>query len=214
MKECGNKSRITAEYLVKVNHWQTREQGSLILETSIVLPIFILIMVFILGIFNVVYAQNQMVHTLVQMSSSLSMDSYLTGKVNSIEKVEGGFDGLDDVFIELKRNVIGNDPHFTSKKEWFYLDADHPLERGTVATADSTIAKNRFIGYLTGGDEKAAEKRLDALGVVNGLNGMTFTMQYDGTDVIVTIEYTLQFWADYFGIGKVPMKQTIRAKRW
>ena len=190
-----------------------KESGSLILETSIVLPIFILVMVFVLGLFNVVYAQNQITHTLIQTTTSLSLDSYLNDKVNSWFKQEASLEELDDVFIELKRSVIAKDPHFTSKTDW-YSTKDADLEEGETLSGDESIARLRFIGYLTGGDEDAAQDRLEALGVINGLSGMQFTVNFDDKNVVVTSEYTLQFWADYFGIGKIPMKQSITSKLW
>ena len=58
------------------------QRGSVTLETSIVLPIFIFLFLFIYGLFSVIAAQNQMTHALVQSTKSLSLDSYLTENVD------------------------------------------------------------------------------------------------------------------------------------
>lgn len=189
------------------------ERGSLILETSIVLPIFILVIVFVLGVFNIVQAQNQMTHALVQSVNSLSLDSYLIDHIDSLQEQDHALDGLDDIFIELKRSIVADDPHFTTKTDWFNTE-DADLEGGKTMTVNSEIAKLRFLGYLSGGDEEVAEQRLDALGVVDGLDGIDFSIEADKTNVTVTIKYTLQIWADFWGIGQVPMEQTITARMW
>lgn len=180
------------------------ERGSLILETTIVLPFFIIAIVFVMGIFNIVQAQNQMTHTLVQMATSMSMDSYLNEKVNSLSESNPQLTGLDDIFIELKRGALAEDPYFSSKADWY-------SETGTGA---NEVARKRFIGYLTGGDEDKAIERLEALGVVDGLSGVEFEVKTEGDDVTITIKYTLQFWADFYGIGKIPMEQSIKVKKW
>ena len=100
------------------------EQGSLILETSIVLPLFILVIVFVLGVFNIVQAQNRMTHALVQSTNSLSLDSYLIEHIDSLQEQDHVLNGLDDIFIELKRSFVADDPHFTTKTDWFKTGED------------------------------------------------------------------------------------------
>lgn len=181
-----------------------REQGALLIETAIVLPIFILVIVFVYGIFNITNAQNQISHALIQSTQSLSMDKYTNEKINSLLNVEesgGLWGGLDDAILEILR--LGNDPYFSSTYTWYDGSGD-----------SQDIAKKRFIGYLSNGDEEAADAKLKALGVIDGLSGITFEVETTSQDVTVTIEYTLQFWVDIFDIGKIPLEQSITSRFW
>lgn len=181
---------------------EENQQGSVTLETSIVLPIFIFIFLFIYGLFSVISAQNQMTHTLIQASKSLSLDSYLTENVESLEEEGTVFwDGLADMVIDLVRS--DNDPCFSSRSDWYKAEDGNP-----------SIAKERFIGYLTGGDEVAADEKLKNMGIVGGLDGITFETKVDGENLIVTIKYEIQYWFDFFDVGKIPMEQSIRTHLW
>ena len=178
-----------------------KQRGSTTLETSIVLPIFILIFLFIFGLFAIVSTQNQMTHALVQSTKSMSLDSYLTENVDSAaEKGTKFWGGLSDMVMDIVR--LSNDEHYTSSEDWY--------KTGEGAS----IARKRFVGYLTGGDEKAAKEKLKNLGVVNGLDGVTFEVKVEGTELMVTMKYEIQYWFDFFGAGKIPMEQTIKSRLW
>lgn len=180
-------------------------RGSLLIETSIVLPFFILVTVFVYGIFNITNAQNQISHALIQTTESLSMDKYLNDKVHSltgISESESLWSGLDDAILEIVRS--GNDPYYSSKVEWY----------NAPDTTGKETARKRLIGYLCQGDEEAADARLKALGVVDGLDGVAVTVTVESTDVTVTLHYTLQFWVDFWGVGKIPMEQSVTSRFW
>ena len=96
-------------------------KGSITLETSIVLPIFIFIFLFIYGLFSVVSAQNQMTHALVQSSKSLSLDSYLTENVDSAAEAGTNFwGGLSDLVLDIVR--LNNNEYFSSSTDWYKAD--------------------------------------------------------------------------------------------
>ena len=81
-----------------------------------------------------------------------------------------------------------------------------------MAGRDNTVRK-RFIGYLAG-DEDNAEKLLNSVGVIDGLNGIKITSAVSGEDLTVNIEYPLQLWFDFFDVGKFPVKQSYTARMW
>lgn len=184
------------------------EKGSLIIETSIVLPLFILVIVFVYGIFNIVNAENQIVHTLVQTTESLSMDKYNNEQMNSVfgynsyDKVDSLWTGLDEAILEWIRSE--NSPYFSSKIKWYELNNNHK----------KNVARSRFIGYLADGDEKAADRKLKALGVENGLDGITFDVRTTDEEVSVNLKFTLKFWIDLNGLGKIPMEKTAVSHFW
>ena len=179
-----------------------KQRGSVTLETSIVLPIFIFLFLFIYGLFSVIAAQNQMTHALVQSTKSMSLDSYLTENVESAGEAGTKFwGGLSDMVLDIVR--LNNNEYFSSQTDWYKSEDGNP-----------DIAKQRFIGYLTGGDEDEAEEKLKDMGIVDGLNGVTFTTKVEGEILTVTIKYEIQYWFDFFGMGKIPMEQTIKSRLW
>lgn len=177
-------------------------KGSITLETSIVLPIFIFIFLFIYGLFSVVSAQNQMTHALVQSSKSLSLDSYLTENVDSAAEAGTNFwGGLSDLVLDIVR--LNNNEYFSSSTDWYKAD-----------NQNIEVIRKRFIGYLAGGDEVAAREKLNDLGIVNGLDGITFEYKVEDEVLTVTIKYEIQYWFDFMGMGKIPMEQTIKTRLW
>lgn len=175
-------------------------KGMVILETSIVLPLFMLIILFIYGLFSVTSAQNQMTHALIQSSKSLSLDPYLTEHIDSASEADTFWSSLGSMVLDFAR--LSNDKHFSASDDWY------------KGTGDSTLAKDRFVGFLTGGDETVADEKLKNLGIVNGLNGVTFDMTISGEDMKITMKYEIQFWFDAFDLGKIPMEQSITTKLW
>lgn len=180
---------------------QENQKGSVTLETSIVLPIFIFIFLFILGLFSIVSAQNQMTHALVQASNSLALDSYLNENVDSLfEEGTKFWGGLPDMVLDLVR--INNDPNFSSRSDW-YND-----EYGDVS-----ITKERFAGFLAG-NVKNANNKLKNMKVIGGINGIVFVTEIKGEDMTITMKYQLQFWFDFFGLGKISMNQSVTSRLW
>lgn len=181
---------------------QEVQRGSVTLETSIILPIFLFLFLFLYGLFAIIRVQNQMTHALVQSTKSLSLDSYLTENVESAAENGTKFwGGLSDMVLDLVR--VDNNPYFSSRTDWYKLE-----------NGNADIVKKRFIGYLTGGDEDAAKEKMKALGIVGGLDGVTFQTKVDGEILNVTIKYQIQYWFDFFGMGKIPMEQTIKSRLW
>lgn len=190
----------------------TSESGAIILETSIVIPIFMFLILGIYGLFVISAAQSRITHALIQSAQSLSQDSYGNEKLASDEKKDfTSFSDLSSIITDLLRR--GNDPYFTSESDWYkdtYAEGEkHDAE---VAGRDNTVRK-RFIGYLAG-DEDNAEKLLNSVGVIDGLNGIKITSAVSGEDLTVNIEYTLQLWFDFFDVGKFPVKQSYTARMW
>ena len=190
----------------------TSESGAIILETSIVIPIFIFLILGIYGLFVISAAQSRITHALVQSAQSLSEDSYANEKFDSYDKKDfTSYKDLSSALISLM--MRGNNPYFSSSSDWYsekYAEGDkHDME---VAGRDSAVCR-RFIGYLAG-DEAAAEKLLKSVGVVDGLDGVTVTSTVAGEDLTVTLEYTLQLWFDFFDVGKIPVKQSYTVRMW
>lgn len=179
-----------------------KQRGSITLETSIVLPLFMFLFLFIYGLFFVVSAHNQITHALIQSTKSLSLDSYLNEKVESAAEESTKFwGGISDAVIDIIR--LDNNEYFSSQTDWYISDTGNPF-----------IAKQRFIGYFAGGDPAAADEKLKALGIKNGLNGLTFKTKVENEFVSVSVEYEIQYWFDFMNMGKIPMNQTVKSRLW
>lgn len=174
--------------------------GAVIIETSIVLLMFIFVILFIYGLFSITSAQNQITHALIQSSKSLSLDPYLTEHVDSVYEADTFWSSFGSLVLDLAS--LSNDKHFSSSGDWYNGDGD------------SSLAKDRFVGYFAGGDEAAADEKLNDLGVVDGLDGVKFNMVISGEDITITLKYELQFWFDALGVGKIPIQQAVTTKMW
>ena len=179
-----------------------KDSGSVTLELSIVLPIFILMFLFIYGIFSIVMAKNTITHALVQSAKSLSLDSYMNEEYESFK--DEGFTfwgGLGDVVVELIR--LNDNPYYSSTTKWYSGGADA-----------NAVAKKRFIGFFAGGDEGEAEQLAEDLKVVDGLNGLKITATVEGETLSLNAKYELKYWFDFWGYGTVPVEQTIKTRLW
>lgn len=177
-----------------------KQSGSVTLETIIVLPVFLFLFLFIFSLFPIVKAQNEMMHALVQSTKSLSLDSYLSESVHSLEDSNGLWANVSDMVIDIIR-VMNTDNHYTYMGNWY-----------KTTNPDPNIAKMRFVGYLAGGDEAVADKILRSFGVTNGLDGVEFKMEVKEGLLSVTIKYEIGYIFDF--IKKIPMEQTITSKLW
>lgn len=175
------------------------QKGSITLETAIILPIFFFMFMAVIGIFRVVVAQNQMTHVLVQTTKSMALDAYLADSVGTGDNEI--YKDLVSLVLKVESN-IGADEYFVSSDKWY-----------DGGNADS-VAKKRFIGYLSGGDTEAAQEKLEGIGIVDGLDGVKFQTAVNGEEFSVTISYEIQYWFDMFGMGKIPMNQTLTSRLW
>lgn len=189
------------------------QQGSLTLETAIVLPIFIFIVLFIFSLFGVISAHNQISHAFIQAAKSLSLDPYIYQESNLLgEDATKFWGGLSDMAIDIVR--IGYDPYFMSSSDWSENGRSEDAADDALPVDEST-AKMRFVGYLTGGDEAAAEEKLDNLGVVNGLDGVSFTLSVDGDDMMtIRISYSIELVFDFWNSGEMQVDQELKVKLW
>lgn len=189
------------------------QQGSLTLETAIVLPIFIFIVLFIFSLFGVISTHNQISHAFIQAAKSLSLDPYIYQEAELAgEDATKFWGGLSDMAIDIMR--IDNDPYFISTSDWSENGRSEDASDIVLSVNEST-AKMRFIGYLTGGDEAAAEEKLDNLGVVNGLDGVSFALSVDGDDMMtIRISYAIELVFDFWNSGEMQINQELKVKLW
>ena len=178
------------------------EKGSMTLETALLLPIFFFMFLFVFCFFGFISARNQIHHALIQSAKSLSMDSYFTENVESAAESGTKFwEGFADMIYDLVRLDI--DPYYASSSDWY------------KSTSNKDVVKRRFVGFIAGSEgEDAAQKRLKAIGVENGLDGISFEYSVNEGDLEITAKYSLQVWFNFFGVGSFPMEDTVTVKMW
>lgn len=207
----------------------TNIKGSVSLEACIVVPIFMILMLFIYSFFIVFSAQNSISHALLQCSQSVSLDPYKTDKVGA---APGEIpDGLYNAIIE---GMESDDTYFKSDSKWYttttdlsladatmnivtggFLEAEEEVAITGLSSSElDEIVKKRFIAYLSGGDESKAKKELEALNIVNGLDGIVFTALVSGDDVYITATYEIEYVFSFQGAAKIPMTQTVCSRLW
>ena len=164
-------------------------QGSISLEACVVVPIFMFLMLFVYSFFIVFSAQSTITHTLLQCCQSVSLDPY---KTENLGIADGELpSSIGDLIAEL---LEGDNPHFVSDSKWYKTDDETSFSdavvnivtggflseekevvvAGLASTELDQIVKQRFIGYLSGGDQSKAESGMEALNIVNGLDGIVF----------------------------------------
>lgn len=178
------------------------QRGSLTLETAMVLPIFIMMMLLIFSLFSVISAHNQISHAFIQTTKSLSLDSYLFAEMDlATESSTVFWDSSADMFVDLSR--VNKNTYFMNRWDW-----------SEPAGADaSQVAKQRFVGYLAGGDETKADELLKNLGVENGLEGVQLYLTVDANQIMhIKISYKLQYLFDFWKSEGMQVNQTLQAK--
>lgn len=180
-----------------------KDSGVVSLEACIVLPIFVFLILFFYG-FMFLFAGEQLVsHALIQSAISLSLDSYAVDKLKDSSKVDSYIQELINSILGSTAESAGETTH-SSSENWYEDES----------TVQSEV-KSRFISYLANGDEDVANAKLDQFGIVDGIDGISFTECKVEDDVLtITIEYKQEYLMDAFGLLSYDRTKTITQKMW
>lgn len=183
-----------------------KESGVITLEACITVLSFLILMLLISSLFVMFMAQNETAHVVLQTSESMSIDSYAGEKIG-IGNTEG-VSGLVTLVLNSIEQLTGFD---NSQNTNFATNVKFDEDESTL----SKTIKERFIAYLSGGDEDEADKQLKNLNVVDGINGISFKESYIKDDVLyIVLKYDLKYEFQIWGLDKVPVKQTTCSKLW
>jgi hypothetical protein len=166
------------------------------LEAALVLPVFILVMMFFYGFIVFFTGQNTVQHALIQTAESLSLDSYAPEKLGDDNLVMDIADFVEDI-----KEIFGHpDPsdNFSSTEKWYEGDVPSEVEK-------------RFLGFLANGDENAAKKILK----YGGVHDIDFsTSSVDSGVLTITVSFKQKFIYDFQGLGVFDRTYTIRQNMW
>ena len=175
-----------------------REEGAITLEACVSVLVFLVLMLFLAGFFKMYMAQNATAHTLLQTSQSLSVDEYSAEKLGN-----NGLASVGDFLNTLLERVFDSDDYASYKS----------CHEGAIV--DQDVIKKRFVGYLTGGDEAAADEFLKNVKVVDGLDGLDFSESYVADDTLyIVLNYELEYDMNVWGMDPVNVRQTTCSKLW
>lgn len=154
---------------------EKKESGVLTLEAAILMPLFIILMLMLDGLFVLFMGQQVMVHTAVQTARSMAFDPYASGRVDSSDN------GLSEMFTDIFGAF--SDGHTST---WDWSEESH-------ASDVRKIAAERFVTFLRP-NISDAEALLEEIGVRNGIGGLDFSESSvsDGY-LLLKIKYTQDF---------------------
>lgn len=168
-------------------------EGSITLEAAIMVPLFIILMLLVNGLFVMFMGQQVMAHNLVQCAKSLAFDPYASQRVSADTA-----DYLSDMFVDLFTFGKGD---YVSTEKW-YEDAD---------SLDGVI-KEKFIAYLTN-SKGDAEKLLETIGVENGTEGLDFSgSKLEDGVLTVNLKYTQEYIFNAVGLASFDREITVKVK--
>jgi len=177
------------------------EKGVVSLEACVLVPFFIFLMLFLYGIIIMFMGQQMMSHSLIQSAESLSLDPYSTERL-SLDVI----DNAGDLFQSLYANLFtSGDNNFSSTDKWY---------SGGSAGMEDTI-KDRFIGFLTGGDDTKAESLLNQVGVKGGIEAIDFSgCTVEGNVLTLTINYKQDFIFNFQGLASFDRSMSVKVNMW
>ena len=183
------------------------ENGVVSLEACIMLPIFILLILFFYGLMVAFSGEQVVCHALVQSAESLSLDPYATDRVNTdLSKMEKGADLIQTLYAGMFRS----NEYFSSSEKW-YDDEDKMIN----------TVKNRFLGYIAGssGDnpniKEIANSKLKTLGVQNGVDGIDFSeTKIEDNVLTITLKYKQEYIFNFQGLAAFDRTLSVSVTLW
>ena len=170
-----------------------KEQGVLTVEATIVSMIFVMFVLFLYNFAGVYRAQSLVSHATIEAADAVALESYL-------REVAFESDPQEVVYLASKLGGSGT------------LDADS-LE--SLRTADlPRIARDKFVAAIAK-NETEADKKLKQLGVKDGLAGIDFSKCHadlDGDNIVVFLDYTIEFQFPVFGAREIRVTKAAKAK--
>ena len=148
---------------------QSKNAGVITLEAALLMPLFILLMLFLYAFFIFFMGQQIMSHTAIQTAKSLSFDPYTTTRTDG-DNIAGMILGVTDLIFGEK---------YSSHEDWYTSSGSGDLP---------TVAENRFKAFLPNQDH--SDTLLKWIGV-EGLNFYESKVE-DGI-LTLKIKYTQNF---------------------
>lgn len=157
---------------------KNNSEGSITLEACIVVPIFIMLMLVLNGIFVMFMGQQIMSHTLIQSAKSLAFDPYSSQRVAADAE-----DHLAEMFVDIF--TLGHSDYVSTDK-WYETNPDNI----------TSLVEDRFTAYLRS-SYADADNLLEKVGIEGGISGLNFSESiYENGILTVKVTYTQNYLFD------------------
>ncbi len=170
-----------------------KEQGVLTVEATIVLMVFVMFVLFLYNFAGVYRAQSTVSHAAIESADAVALESHL-------REVAFESDPQQVIYLASKLGASST------------LDAS-ALE--SLRTADlPKLAREKFIAAIAK-NEAEADRKLKQLGIKDGISGISFSQCHadlDGDNIIVFVEYTVEFQFPVFGAREIHVTKAAKAK--
>lgn len=167
-----------------------KENGVVTMEACIVVPVFVMLMLLVNGLFVMFMGQQIVAHAAIQSAKSLAFDPYAVQRVSANEQ-----DQLADMFLDLF-SVTSEDHSSTSK--WYEGSVEDEVEA-------------RFMAYVSGSGN--VDALLEVIGIENGKNGLDFSGSTVEDGVLtVKIAYTQNFVYASSDLTSIEREITLKVK--
>lgn len=171
--------------------------GSLTLEACIVVPIFVMLMLLVNGLFVMMMGEQIMSHALVQSAKSMALDPYASSRVAA-----GAEQKLGEMFVDVF-SVKGISRNYASTEKWYDKEAGSDV---------ADLAKKRFVAYLRS-SETDADALLDELGVKNGTAVLDFSgTTYSDGILTISVTYTQEYVYNAFDLASFQRNKTAQVR--
>ena len=179
-------------------------KGSITLEASLVVPIFVIIMMFFYGIMMMFSGEELIAHSMLQSGKSLALDSYANGN-NSAVEINETIKNMKEIFNKLGVSEVDNSEYFSTTEQWYKDETKIGRE-----------VKKRFLGFLSGGDKERADSLLKVVGVDGGIDKIDFNESYidEDSDLHLIINYDQTFLFDLNGKVSFKRKKEVVTHMW
>lgn len=171
------------------------EKGTVTLEACIVVPIFIILMLLICGLFIMFMGRQMVSHAVIQAAKSMSFDPYYTERMDSNPQKE-----LNELFGDL----LSINDNYVSVRKW-YSDDSSKL---------SSVASDRVSAYLKEkGNYSQVNSMLNTFGVVGGAGGLRFSdSKVEDGVLTLKVSYKQKFPLDATGLASFDRSITVKVR--
>lgn len=171
-----------------------KENGIITIEASIVLPFFMMFILFFMGLTRVHTAQNIVSHGTIQAAKSMSINSYLR------KSVAGTATGKIITFVTAIF-VSEDDP------------VGNPIANNLLPLSDPGVALNQVIkeNFVRSIAEDEQEANAILIGV--GIDSIDFSeSQVKGEDIIIVAKYTVKLQFPFLKEKEVSLVKTAKSR--
>ena len=176
-----------------------KESGVISLEACILVPMFIMMLMFIYGFFVHFMGHNMMSHALMQSAKSLSLDGFSISAVSNMSNSSSSSRAVPDLF--QLGTTIGDGGAFNATEAWY----------DDESKVDEEV-EERFMAFLAG--DASATDIADYFDLI-GVSNLDFSdSKVENGDLTIVVKYEQEFIYDFGGFGVFDCELSYKVKMW